>query len=45
VCIEPQTCPTDAFNLHERGVASNMIVLPPGGSATFWISFYSRKCD
>jgi aldose 1-epimerase len=45
VCIEPQTCPTDAFNLHERGVASNMIVLPPGGSAAFWISIYSRKCD
>lgn len=30
VCIEPYTCPTDAFNLHQRGIDSQVIFLRPG---------------
>lgn len=41
ICIEPNTCPTDAFNLQERGIASNVLVLPPGASINFKISIYS----
>jgi aldose 1-epimerase len=37
VCVEPQTCPTDAFNLAARGVASDMIVLAPGERRSFTI--------
>ena len=37
VCVEPQTCPTDAFNLAARGVAADMIVLAPGERRTFTI--------
>jgi aldose 1-epimerase len=37
ICIEPQTCPTDAFNLAARGVTSDMIVLAPGASRRFTI--------
>jgi aldose 1-epimerase len=40
VCVEPNTCPTDAFNLHARGVESNVITLGAGESATFTISLY-----
>ncbi|MBX7220914.1 MAG: aldose 1-epimerase [Blastocatellia bacterium] len=32
LCIEPYTCPTDGFNLQERGIESNILVLPPGQS-------------
>ena len=38
VCVEPQTCPTDAFNLAERGVASDVRVLGPGKSERLTIS-------
>ncbi len=31
VCLEPYTCPTDAMNLHGRGVDAGLIVLEPGG--------------
>lgn len=41
VCIEPNTCPTDAFNLEARGIASNVLVLQPGASVNFKISIYS----
>jgi aldose 1-epimerase len=37
ICVEPQTCTTDAFNLASRGVASDMIVLAPGERRTFTI--------
>jgi aldose 1-epimerase len=30
ICVEPQTCPTDAFNLAARGIASDVRVLGPG---------------
>jgi aldose 1-epimerase len=42
VCIEPNTCPTDAFNLEARGITSNVLVLQPGASVHFKISIYSR---
>ena len=31
ICLEPYTCPTDAFNLHARGLDAGVVVLPPGG--------------
>lgn len=30
LCFEPYTCPTDAINLHERGIDAGVIVLKPG---------------
>lgn len=41
VCIEPNTCPTDAFNLEARGIASNVLTVQPGASVKFKISIYS----
>ncbi|HMV83887.1 MAG TPA: aldose 1-epimerase [Blastocatellia bacterium] len=41
VCIEPNTCPTDAFNLEARGIAANVLTLQPGASVNFKISIYS----
>ncbi len=40
VCIEPMTCPTDAFNLQARGIESNVIALGAGASADFKVSIY-----
>ncbi len=39
ICIEPQTGPTNAFNLAHEGKFNNLVVLAPGKtySATFWI--------
>lgn len=39
ICIEPQTGPTNAFNLVHEGKFNNLIVLDPGKSfsATYWI--------
>ncbi len=31
LCLEPYTCPTDAFNLDSRGLDAGLIVLEPGG--------------
>lgn len=42
VCVEPNTCPTDAFNLQERGVNSNVLALGAGDAASFDIRFYTR---
>ena len=42
ICVEPNTCPTDAFNLQARGVESNLIVLGAGAEARFNVRFYSR---
>ena len=30
VCLEPYTCPTDAFNLEARGLPAGVVVLGPG---------------
>ena len=39
ICIEPQTGPTNAFNLEHEGKFKNLIVLEPGKTfkATYWI--------
>ncbi len=42
ICIEPNTCPTDAFNLHNLGIDANMIVLKPGEKAEFDVRVFSR---
>lgn len=42
ICIEPNTCPTDAFNLQERGVQADVIVLKPGARAEFEVRIYSQ---
>lgn len=31
ICIEPQSCPTDAFNLAARGIDAHVVRLAPGG--------------
>lgn len=41
ICIEPNTCPTDAFNLAERGMKSDVIVLKPGDSTSVSITIYT----
>ena len=43
ICIEPNTCPTDAFNLQARGIAINVISLAPGAHAGFDIFIYERS--
>jgi aldose 1-epimerase len=42
LCVEPQTCPTDAFNLTANGVDANMIVLAPGETRRFTIRIRAR---
>jgi aldose 1-epimerase len=37
ICVEPMTCPTDAFNLEARGVDAHVVVLEPGERRTFRI--------
>jgi len=34
LCFEPYTCPTDAINLHQRGMDVGIIVLKPGESVS-----------
>lgn len=43
ICIEPNTCPTDAFNLQNRGVKADVIVLEPGKKAEFHIRVFSPE--
>ena len=43
ICIEPYTCPTDAFNLQEQGIESNVIMLPAGSSKRFDIAMTTRS--
>jgi aldose 1-epimerase len=40
ICAEPQTGPTNAFNLQHEGKFKNLIVLAPGKTfgATFWLA-------
>ena len=45
LCIEPMSCPTDAFNLQARGIASDMVVLSPGDSVNWQISVYQTAKD
>ena len=43
VCVEPNTCPTDAFNLQARGVESNVLVLRPGAEVRFDVRVSSEQ--
>ena len=43
LCIEPYTCPTDGFNLQQRGVESNLIVLQPGEARDFNVLITTRR--
>jgi aldose 1-epimerase len=45
ICIEPNSCPTDAFNLDVRGIACNMRVLSPGNKIKFTTKFYTRQIE
>ncbi|HXG66077.1 MAG TPA: aldose 1-epimerase [Blastocatellia bacterium] len=44
VCIEPYTCPTDAFNLRDQGIeSSSVILLQPDDAVNFDVRFYTRS--
>jgi aldose 1-epimerase len=43
ICIEPYTCPTDAFNLQNSGIQANVIQLAPQSEARFSISIYTES--
>jgi aldose 1-epimerase len=43
ICVEPNSCPTNAFNLQQQGVESNVIVLGAGESMRFNLSIYARQ--
>lgn len=45
ICVEPNTCPTDAFNLSERGVESDVIVLGADEEVRFQIHVSTRRRD
>jgi aldose 1-epimerase len=45
ICIEPYTCPTDGFNLHNGGIESNVILLKPDETLSFNLSIYARSFD
>jgi aldose 1-epimerase len=40
ICIEPYSCPSDGFNLSDRGIPSNLIVLRGEESVTFDVRIY-----
>ena len=42
ICIEPNTCPTDAFNLQHQGIDCNVFVLKPGEKTEFNVRVYTR---
>jgi aldose 1-epimerase len=42
ICIEPNTCPTDAFNLHDQGFEAGVVVLKPGDRVSFGVRIFSR---
>ncbi|HEX8127940.1 MAG TPA: aldose 1-epimerase [Pyrinomonadaceae bacterium] len=43
ICVEPNSCPTDAFNLHARGIESNVLTIRAGETARFNISIYTES--
>ena len=42
VCVEPNSCPTDAFNLQAQGIESDVILLGAGEEVRFEIGIYTR---
>lgn len=43
ICIEPNSCPTDAFNLAERGIDSHVVRLGAGEKASWRISIRAES--
>jgi aldose 1-epimerase len=43
ICVEPNTCPTDAFNLQARGIESNVLTIGAGEAVKFNISIYTQN--
>ncbi|HEV2799013.1 MAG TPA: aldose 1-epimerase [Pyrinomonadaceae bacterium] len=43
ICVEPNSCPTDAFNLQARGIESNVLTIAPGETVRFDIAIYTRQ--
>jgi aldose 1-epimerase len=43
ICVEPQSCPTDAFNLASRGIDSHMLRLAPREEARWTIHLSQKK--
>lgn len=43
ICIEPYTCPTDAFNLDARGVSANTLELAAGQTQAFDITMRAER--
>ncbi len=41
ICVEPNTCPTDAFNLQTQGIESNVLIIGAGETVRFNISIYT----
>ncbi|MGI9105580.1 MAG: aldose 1-epimerase [Pyrinomonadaceae bacterium] len=42
ICIEPNSCPTDAFNLQAQGIESNILTLAAGETVRFNLSIYTQ---
>jgi len=45
ICIEPNTCPTDAFNLQEQGIECHLIVLRPGEEKHLEVRIHQRDLE
>ncbi len=45
ICIEPMSCPTDAFNLQARGLDSDVTVLKPQESVGFHIRIATEQIN
>ncbi len=45
ICIEPYTCPTDGFNLRDRGIGNDDMVLGPGSEIDLSLSIQPRRDD
>ena len=43
ICVEPNTCPTDAFNLQARGIEAGVLALGAGAEARFNVRIYTRE--
>ncbi len=42
ICVEPQSCPTDAFNLAARGIDAHVVRLEPGGEVRWSVAIRSE---
>lgn len=45
ICVEPNTCPTDAFNLQTQGIESNVLTIGAGETSNFNISIYTQLAN